>query len=414
MILTKIHINNWYSFVDSELDLTYARKSNESTIQYEYLSGFENIRFKRVIVLTGANASGKTSFAKIILSIRNFINDKKISKFFEEGMRKNGDNLEFTVEFIDKAPTKIEDQSSVNVTSYDHLHYLKVQIFKLNENINEYKYKFTYKTIEIKKTDSIEKLREILKNYDGSQKIKLRNSLYLSNFEDYTSDESKRSIFDFENLSFNVGWNFLYNDLSDASKLKLPVKVDREILESILKTFDPSITSVKEATEKGETETNGFFINFHNNDKIYLSNDGKIDESKRYLLSLGTYEAIKIASFISVVVDSEGRNGCTFFLDEGMSHVQSEIERAIVVLIIEKMNKYSQFFYTTHNYDILDMNLPIHSYLFIKKDESFNSQFIKAEDYFSKNDRSIINYIKNDVLCTLPDTTLIDEILMRD
>lgn len=414
MILTKIHINNWYSFVDCELDLTYARKIPESTIQYEYLYGFENIRFKRVIILTGANASGKTSFAKIILSIRNFINDKKISSFFLEGMNKNNDNLEFNVEFIDKAPTKIEDKNLNNITSYNHLHSLKVQIFKLNKDIDEYKYKFIYKSVEIKKTDSIEKLRKILEKYDGTQRIKLRNSLYLSNFDDYTSDESKKSLFDFENISFNVGWNFLYNDLSDARKLELPEKTDKDILEPILKTFDPSITSVKEATEKGESEVNGFFINFHNNDKIYLGSDGKIDSSKRYLLSLGTYEAIKIASFISVVVDSKGRNGCTFFLDEGMSHVQSEIERAIVALIIEKMNSYSQFFYTTHNYDILDMNLPIHSYLFIKKDDNFNSQFIKAEDYFNKNDRSIINFIKNDVLCTLPDTTLIDEIMMRD
>ncbi|MDC4350455.1 hypothetical protein NQ627_17385, partial [Acinetobacter baumannii] len=72
------------------------------------------------------------------------------------------------------------------------------------------------------------------------------------------------------------------------------------------------------------------------------------------------------------------------------------------------------FFYTTHNYDILDMNLPIHSYLFIKRDSNHNSIFIKAEDNFNKNDRSIINYVKNDVLCTLPDTYLIDELMMED
>ena len=76
MIITKLYVNNWYSFVDCELDLTYSRKINDSTISYEYLPNFENIRYKRVVILTGANASGKTSLAKIILAIRAFLNKK--------------------------------------------------------------------------------------------------------------------------------------------------------------------------------------------------------------------------------------------------------------------------------------------------------------------------------------------------
>ena len=97
-----------------------------------------------------------------------------------------------------------------------------------------------------------------------------------------------------------------------------------------------------------------------------------------------------------------------------MTYGQPQIELNIVNLILQKMNRYSQFFYTTHNYDVLDMNLPIHSYLFIRKDDSFDSKFIRAEQFFKKNDRSIVNYIKNDVLGTLPDTRLLDDLLMGD
>ena len=154
MILTKFYINNWYSFVDCELDLTYPRKISDSTITYEYLKGFENIRYKRVIILTGANASGKTSLAKIILSIRNFIQEKKITKFFKEGMHSNKETLEFSVEFIDKLPNDLSKNENINSTEYNHIHFLKVQLFKLDNDTDELRYRFTYKALEIKKTDN--------------------------------------------------------------------------------------------------------------------------------------------------------------------------------------------------------------------------------------------------------------------
>ncbi|WP_171252066.1 hypothetical protein, partial [Acinetobacter baumannii] len=69
------------------------------------------------------------------------------------------------------------------------------------------------------------------------------------------------------NLELSIGWNFLYNDLSDDSKFKFNESHNKDILSAVLKTFDPSIVSVNEALEKGESETNGFFINFYNKDK---------------------------------------------------------------------------------------------------------------------------------------------------
>lgn len=416
MIITKLYINNWYSFVDSELDLTYPRKISDSTITYEYLPGFENIRYKRVVILTGANASGKTSLAKIILAIRDFMSNKKICKYFSEGMHQDKEELDFSIEFIDKLPENLIDKEKYDLDNYyNYIQLLNVRFFPLDESKMQLRYKFTYKAIEIKKTDNIDKLRKILNEIDGEKINKSRNQMYLSNLnEDYLSEKSKKQLFEFENLKFSGGWNFRYSDLSDENKLNYSGSCSKDILFSVLKTFDPSIIGVNEVFEEGESESNGFFINFHNKDKIYLSKDGAVSPEKKHLLSLGTYDGIKIAHFVSDVIKTKGYSGVTLFLDEGMSHVQSEIERAVVALIIEKMNKYSQFFYTTHNYDVLDMNLPIHSYLFIKKDENHNSFFIKAEDHFNKNDRSIINYVKNDVLCTLPDTHLIDEIMMQD
>ena len=97
-----------------------------------------------------------------------------------------------------------------------------------------------------------------------------------------------------------------------------------------------------------------------------------------------------------------------------MGNVQSEIEIAMINLIIQKMGNRSQFFYTTHNYEVLEMNLPVHSYLFLKKDEDGNSTFIQAENIFKKNDRSILSYVKNDILGTLPKTNLIDDLIFDE
>lgn len=42
-----------------------------------------------------------------------------------------------------------------------------------------------------------------------------------------------------------------------------------------------------------------------------------------------------------------------YVLDENMANVQSEIEKSMINLIIEKMEDSSQFFCNTHNYEVL-------------------------------------------------------------
>lgn len=87
MIFTKLHLKNWYSFKDCELDLTYPKKIKNNTIPYEFLENFPNIRVKRLVLISGANASGKTSFTKIIYAIKEFISQGAISTFLEDGLR---------------------------------------------------------------------------------------------------------------------------------------------------------------------------------------------------------------------------------------------------------------------------------------------------------------------------------------
>ncbi|GDQ33897.1 hypothetical protein BvCmsNSP039_02519 [Escherichia coli] len=99
-----------------------------------------------------------------------------------------------------------------------------------------------------------------------------------------------------------------------------------------------------------------------------------------------------------------------YFLDESMAYVHSELERAIITLIISKLKINSQFFYTTHNCDIFKLDLPIHSYIFIKKEHD-SSVFVDASEILKKNDRNLAKYVENDVFGVLPDLSLIEALI---
>ena len=73
MIILKLKLDNIYGFKDFELDLTYPKKIVNSIIENEHLAGFPNFRYKKVVILMGANASGKTTLGKAIKDISEFI-----------------------------------------------------------------------------------------------------------------------------------------------------------------------------------------------------------------------------------------------------------------------------------------------------------------------------------------------------
>ncbi|MDK7178494.1 hypothetical protein QP445_13820, partial [Micrococcus luteus] len=79
-------------------------------------------------------------------------------------------------------------------------------------------------------------------------------------------------------------------------------------------------------------------------------------------------------------------------------------------LLIAHLPRHAQLFYTTHNYDVLDMNLPVHSYVFMSKDEEGTS-IVQPEQIINKNDRSLLNYVKNNVFNTLPDMSKMELLL---
>ena len=76
MIVLNVHLDNLYAFKNFNANFTYPKKIVGSTIEDETLPNRENFRYKKVNIFFGANASGKTTFGRILMKIFNFIEKK--------------------------------------------------------------------------------------------------------------------------------------------------------------------------------------------------------------------------------------------------------------------------------------------------------------------------------------------------
>ena len=236
-------------------------------------------------------------------------------------------------------------------------------------------------------------------------------------FEEREDDGGSVTLEQFKKNKFFGGWYYL---LSETKEITAGISgVNKDILERIIRTFDSSIIGVSEMKEtkdvkSGEKSASVFLIKFKNTDSIVVTSNGEITDSDR--LSKGTFEAVTLSHFISSIVNdhevlknSEMIPSMTYFLDEKLAFTHSELERMIVALIISKLKENTQFFYTTHNLDVFELDLPVHSFIFIRKTEG-SSEFVEASAFLKKNDRSMRNAVERDVFGVLPDTSLVTEL----
>ncbi len=395
MIFTRVSLKNLYCFDGIDIDLTFPRTVKASPIDGEFLDGRPSFHFKRVCILAGANASGKTSFGKILCGIQNCMKHKSVSGYYlANGIADKTTVAEFTVEYV---------------TPEDHrLHSLCVRF-------NSEKIVFIeYANVYIRKIDSNSSARLRLCDVLKKKEQNKRNTRYVcvdysKKIDEYLAQEAHLLELNvFHNRS--LGWNYVLSESHEGNFLKADdiQNLQLNVLKNILCTFDPSIQTVNEYISLEDNDTSHFEIVFRNDDRILIDKKGGITQQNR--LSRGTCEAIKIAHFYSWVLSNRDS---TFYLDEQMAFTHSELEQAMLNLIIDKLSRYSQFFYTTHNYDILELNLPVHSYLFFRKTGECSESICPADE-FKKNDRSLLNYIKNDAFRTLPSINLLDDLLFED
>lgn len=83
MIIMDIKMDNIYGFIDFHMNFSYPKKIVNSVIDSEWLSGYPNFRYKKAVILMGANAAGKTTLGKALLNLFRFLNEQAIAELLK-------------------------------------------------------------------------------------------------------------------------------------------------------------------------------------------------------------------------------------------------------------------------------------------------------------------------------------------
>lgn len=365
MIVLNVKLNNLYAFKNFNANFTYPKKIVGSTIIDEFLPERPNFRYKKINVILGANASGKTTFGNVLRKIFNFI-DKKNYELITDAICDKSKEASF-----------ILDLASKNNFFYRVICYI--------DSCIDGKYSIENIKLEIRKEAILSK-----DSYESCIK-RMEN-------EDFCPAENY--ITELEKIE-ELAWLFVHPE-SKQIIFDLPNK-DQEfcaVLENILRSLDPSIQSVSVSNEVD----NAYVIRFQEK-SIVLQNGQRIDGAS--FLSSGTRSGIVISQTLYSLMQ-----GCNsfYYCDEKFSYIHSDIEKAILSLMIDFVGPCDQLFFTTHNTDVLDMDLPKHTFSFLRKNVNNIEcpiSCVEASSLLKRSTDSLRNAVENDLFLSSPSTELI-------
>lgn len=353
MIILDVKLYNIYNFDDFEIDFTFPKKIRDSIVGDEFLEGRERFRYRKAVVLMGANATGKTSLGRALLKICAFCNSGNPAELYE--LVSDGTDGSFSIDLVNTG--FIMHRINCNI----HFDTQKVDV--------------NYGSCDIQKLDSYEKCAEKI-----------------------SADEI---ITDYSMLFKKIGrldYKFAYPEIETSLKTS-GIKKDKllKALRAVVKTLDPSFSEVVESRDLKDS-----YILRRNGAEIIIQ-DGKI--LNRSVLSSGTAEGIDVAVFLAEIMS---RNGGFYYCDEHFSFIQSDIEKRIFGIMMDHLGRDAQLIFTTHNTDMLDLNLPKHSFMFLRRDKQNHVDVISASDILKRNTDSVKCAVENDVFSSLPDDSPLD------
>jgi hypothetical protein len=358
MIILALKLNHIYGFNDFSINFTYPKKIVNSIIEDEYLEGHPRFRYKKAVILMGANATGKTSLGRAILNIFSYMESGNDDDLLT--MAQKGRIAEITMDFVNQG---------------DELHRIA---FKINPSCDEVR--FQYQAAKIGAADSYESCCRKLK--DQTEAVQ----------------KSARILVD---RIGPLSYRFAYPEIAHTLKAE---KIDQQellkTLRAVIGTLDPTLKDISIAKDL----KNSFIIR-RRGEEIIIQ-DGKL--LNREALSSGTIEGIDVALFLASMKDYPNT---FYYCDEHFSYIQSDIEKRIFGIMLERLSGNSQLIFTTHNTDMLDLNLPKHAYTFLRKQKTkadYQVSAVSASDILKRNTDSVRNAVENDVFMTLPDDTLLD------
>ena len=358
MVILDVRLNHVYGFDAFHINFSYPRKLAVDLIGEENLEGRGRFRYKKAVILMGTNATGKTSLGRALLRI--FSSVKEANEAILRELDGSDHPAEFQVDFVNEGFT---------------LHRLCGVIEGDNVSIRYY-------SAEIGELDSYE--------------------MTASKFVERTEEIAGS----FKKLKTVIGpleFRFAYPEIEPTLRLKDVKKAELlKTLHCVIGTLDPTLTDVAIAKDLRDS-----FVIRRRGEEIIIQ-EGKL--LNREILSSGTAEGIDVAVFLAAMLSGKGG---FYYCDEHFSYIQSDIEKRIFSLMVGRLGSNEQLIFTTHNTDMLDLNLPKHTFAFLKKevDEGEYRVLVSfASDFLKRNTDSVKCAMENDVFGSLPDDYLLDEL----
>ena len=358
MIVLNLKLDGIYGLDSFKIDFTYPKKVVNSIIDDEHLEGRERFRYKKAVILMGANATGKTSLGKALLRIITFLNTGNTTPLFE---MVSGDKGSFVLDFVNDGFVlhRVEVNMDVKTSTVD----------------------MKYSSSDIGVMDSYE--------------------MCVNKLEEH----SLESISSLKQIIGSINYRFAYPEIETSLNLNLVDKnVFSKTLKAILETLDPTLKDISESKDLKDT-----FIIRRKNQEIIIQ-DGKL--LNKDILSSGTSEGIDVAIFLASMMS---KDKTFYYCDEHFSYIQSDIEKRIFGLMLDRISNNEQLIFTTHNTDMLDLNLPKHSFMFLRKGNEYDDYHISAisaSEILKRNTDSVRCAVENDVFGSMPDESLLDELEM--
>lgn len=366
MVLMSVTLDNIYGFNGFKIDFSYPRKLRNSTIKEEFLKLRPNFKYKKAVVFMGANATGKTTFGKALNAIFGYMNSGNASAVI--GSISNPEKeASFTIDFVNT--NKLELIRFQTLISPSTVAGNPIHVESL------------YSCSEIRENDSYESCSKILDDKPLNMILPAAFSTVLG----------------------VVGFRFNFS--TEQNRFDLAVirgeKYFLDSLRAVIGTLDPSLSKIEKSEEFDDS-----FIITRGNSQILIQK-GELQDS-RNLLSTGTKEGIHVAILLAAI--KQHLNGF-YYCDEQFSHIQTDVEKRLFSMMIESLSDGEQLFFTTHNSDMQDLNIPKHSFAYLNKKEvdgAFKISVTFASDKLKRDTDSIKCAAENDVFDSLPDESLLD------
>lgn len=376
MVILDLKLHNVLGFKDIHFSFTYPKKIKNNSLGDECLKGIPSFRYKKVNIVMGSNSNGKSSLGKAIWGICVFLR-KKESKYVTELISDGADKMGILIDYV----------SCLGNEKYI-LNRVTIRVKRNNDQTNEFDIKMDYDCVTLRSNDTYESACRNLVN-------KVRNQNYL---------ECLNAI------SHNDGW-FIAMPITETGFDKFTLELEKpergifsNILSKVLTTLDPNIQSITVSTEID----NAYIIKYDDGKNTIVKSGDKITDI-RYLSS-GTKYGFIIADVLYAL--GKHQNGL-FYVDELFSYVDSDLEIALLNIMISLLGDCEQLFFTTHNSEVLLLPYPLHSFMFLgkrKEEEQIMIKTICASDVEKRNNVVVKNLYDNDYFDISPDTSSIFEI----